>query len=967
MISEGSDKIQKIIAATRAKPSGDGKWVGHCPAHPDGSPSLSIGKGDNGNVLVKCFAGCSQAAVIGALRDLGAWPAGDNGALRRPPGVPPAIDGKPFSHAWRYHDSTGKLLGYVCRFDDAVSKTIRPYFIRDGAKWRAGAAPIPRPLYNLHLLSARPDAGVIVCEGEKAADAAGRLLPGLTATTSPGGSGAASKANWRPLAGRDIRIWPDNDAPGEKYAAAVVRELQAVGVGSVRVLDVAGLAMPPKGDAADWPPGVPLPDPLPVLESPLRVSVGDDTEDEADAIQTPFERRPFPTEVFPSLIADSLGALAKSCACSFEPLPGAAFCLVGAGLGRTVSVSPKAGWDVPLIFWHIDLRASGEGKTAPVRMLALPIIAAQKRVQARYELALAEYQARKSQDTKQPPPAPERSYFVTGLTIEGLRAAVGTGHGGCVVIADELSSMITAANAYRNGRGDDREAWLNLWSGAPANVVRAKGQSFIEGSRVSVFGGIQPPVFQAVFDALRRSDGTLYRYLITCGPPVHHELTADPWGETNRRAWEGTLAAAMAWADRQSLDKPRRMILDGDAQSDFLTWRNRLDEMKLDLDDVLRGFLPKSVEYALRLTGAIACIHAFSIGREPPAMLRAEDFDRGRQVAEFYLGQTCAALVMLRDPTNQPAEVSARTEHLARVLAELEPQVDSGRLAIGLIHEQFNATCGRHQSISSPRAMGALLRSAGLSVSRGLHDANGRLRVHCLVWDAKAESLANKVSEVSEVSVLSNSNGPQSETLKTQCLGSLGSAIKSETSETLKNQSLAPGTGAVEPKRDIRDIRDMVCSADSKTEAFTKQSSQSSQSSQTNAWRALAGENIKNQCSQSSQVRGYGENFENIENQCSHPEPGVVEPHENIENVENMDSSTNPKAESADNGEPATENWVDDLERLEAVAYDKTPEPATCLGCKHLSEACFCSVKKEHRFTRQTGCVRFALGEEGVR
>jgi len=163
--------------------------------------------------------------------------------------------------------------------------------------------------------------------------------------------------------------------------------------------------------------------------------------------------------------------------------------------------------------------------------------------------------------------------------------------------------------------------------------------------------------------------------------------------------------------------------------------------------------------------------------------------------------------------------MSARTEHLAQVLSELEPQVDSGRLAIGLINEKFAATRGRHQPISSPRAMACLIRAAGLTVSRSRRYVNGRHGAYCMIWD-------------------------------------------------------------------------------SKTEAFTKQSSQSSQSSQTNAWRALAGENIKNQCSQSSQVRGYGENFENIENQCSYPEHGVVEPHENIENFENMDSSTNPKAGS---------------------------------------------------------------------
>jgi hypothetical protein len=45
----------------------------HCPAHDDARASLSVGFRD-GRVLVHCHAGCSQAAVIEALRSLNLWP-----------------------------------------------------------------------------------------------------------------------------------------------------------------------------------------------------------------------------------------------------------------------------------------------------------------------------------------------------------------------------------------------------------------------------------------------------------------------------------------------------------------------------------------------------------------------------------------------------------------------------------------------------------------------------------------------------------------------------------------------------------------------------------------------------------------------------------------------------------------------------------------------------------------------------
>ena len=92
-----------------------------------------------------------------------------------------------------------------------------------------------------------------------------------------------------------------------------------------------------------------------------------------------FPRIPFPWEVLPGDIADSLQQLGRACATSPYALPGAAFCMVGSIMGRTVVVSPKEGWEAPLIIWHMDIRGSGDGKTPPVRLMARPIHEAQRK------------------------------------------------------------------------------------------------------------------------------------------------------------------------------------------------------------------------------------------------------------------------------------------------------------------------------------------------------------------------------------------------------------------------------------------------------------------------------------------------------------------------------------------------------------------------------------------------------------
>lgn len=43
-------------------------WLARCPAHDDHSPSLGVGEGREGRLLVKCFSGCAFVSVMAAIR-----------------------------------------------------------------------------------------------------------------------------------------------------------------------------------------------------------------------------------------------------------------------------------------------------------------------------------------------------------------------------------------------------------------------------------------------------------------------------------------------------------------------------------------------------------------------------------------------------------------------------------------------------------------------------------------------------------------------------------------------------------------------------------------------------------------------------------------------------------------------------------------------------------------------------------
>lgn len=63
-----TNPIQNVLSRLKgARPSGDLRWVAHCPAHCDKSPSLSIRETEDGIVLLKCWAGCTAAEIVSAI------------------------------------------------------------------------------------------------------------------------------------------------------------------------------------------------------------------------------------------------------------------------------------------------------------------------------------------------------------------------------------------------------------------------------------------------------------------------------------------------------------------------------------------------------------------------------------------------------------------------------------------------------------------------------------------------------------------------------------------------------------------------------------------------------------------------------------------------------------------------------------------------------------------------------------
>jgi putative DNA primase/helicase len=230
-------EILNRLEGVRETPNG---WDCRCPAHPDRKASLSVAVTANGTILLKCHAGCSTDAVVKALglslKNL--FPVNGHHAHGKPK------LGKIVS-TYDYRDETGELVYQVCRFEPKAFRQRKPDG-KGGWTWKVGDAR--RVLYRLpELLTADPTHLVFIVEGEKDADALGKLA--LLATTNPGGTGKWKPDYNEPLRGRQVAILADNDAPGRAHARDVAKHLSGIAA-VVKVVDLPGL--PPKGDVSDW-------------------------------------------------------------------------------------------------------------------------------------------------------------------------------------------------------------------------------------------------------------------------------------------------------------------------------------------------------------------------------------------------------------------------------------------------------------------------------------------------------------------------------------------------------------------------------------------------------------------------------------------------------------------------------------------------------------------------------------------
>jgi len=238
-------KIEDFLSRLQKVAKTQEGWTACCPAHDDDKPSLTVSKGADGRILVKCHAnrGCAEQDICKALglevKEL--FPVPRAGTYTGP-----------LVAAYDYEDAEGKLLYQVRRFEGKVFKMCRPDPENpEDVIWNV--KNVPRVPYRLPglvtaIAQQRP---VVIVEGEQDADSMVDRL-GLAATCNAGGAGKWPASFSQYLSGApQVVIVADKDEPGRKHAHQVESRIRGV-VNRLVTVELPDRAGHPVKDASDW-------------------------------------------------------------------------------------------------------------------------------------------------------------------------------------------------------------------------------------------------------------------------------------------------------------------------------------------------------------------------------------------------------------------------------------------------------------------------------------------------------------------------------------------------------------------------------------------------------------------------------------------------------------------------------------------------------------------------------------------
>jgi hypothetical protein len=379
---------------------------------------------------------------------------------------------------------------------------------------------------------------------------------------------------------------------------------------------------------------------------------------------------PYPVAVWPEPIKSYLVAAAAAVDAPVEMAAVPLAAILGGVIGNRRPLALKPNYIVRPSVWAAVLADPTTGKT-PMLGAALALVdGLQADAMESFELKLADFEATASSRAGSgslPMSRPVlEHYFTNSCTMEWIAPAA-RDSAGIAAVMDELLGWFRNLDAYRNGKGGDRQAWLSLWSGGPLKVDRkGSGTIFVQHPVVSLCGGIQPGRFpELARDAA--ADAFLARFLLSAP-------------DTRVPGWsEETISDEIAKAARNLIARLRSSVfhdplpLSDEARGVFRDWHEGNTAEIEAAAPLMRDVYGKLPAQAAKL----ACIlHACHDPEDLDITLPPERMQGAIDIIEYHRAHALRAYALLG------VDISARSDpreaRITRILRKPELQGSAG-------------------------------------------------------------------------------------------------------------------------------------------------------------------------------------------------------------------------------------------------------------------------------------------------
>lgn len=207
-------------------------------------------------------------------------------------------------------------------------------------------------------------------------------------------------------------------------------------------------------------------------------------------------------------------------------------------VGTELVIHRAQGFRVPSTIFAALVSESGQKKSPifsniirkPLKVLQREKLDAHNAAMEDYKAVLKAWQGSGGEGEEPQKPKPPSLYYFNNATGEAIPVEASQHPEKTLFgLIDELVGYFNSSNAYRNGRGSDKQDLLSYFDGTGQTVLRVKEDRRIDVEKIylSMFGTIQPAILKQLMADCSDPDGSYARFLLTNQPLAPATLADD--------------------------------------------------------------------------------------------------------------------------------------------------------------------------------------------------------------------------------------------------------------------------------------------------------------------------------------------------------------------------------------------------------------------------------------------------------